>query len=300
MRHPLCNALAVCVSLGFTLPSPAQHPEPAQIILLRPPDHAIVLPLSITSTYTYLQTSPNGKTTSQQEIDLLVTDAQGRRYTANTVVNSNFTTYAVDDPIAGIRYVWTSSTRLAKALNFPEPRPGQKSCWKLPPGEVRPAPGELHVNIIGTTCMPADYPFQQPPYCKSQHLPTSLTRDFPLVEVSAPSCASLYPQQALEDLGTRFIKGFEARGCRTTTTPPSSPTTETWSIQLTSGTLTATPTVYSVADFPGPDHQDKTLQEVTALKAIEPDPSIFRPPPGYDIQTVAMHEVPCGQPANPN
>jgi hypothetical protein len=300
MRHQLCSALALYGSLGCALPSHAQLTESAQTTLPRPPDHSIMLPLTTQSTYTYIQTSPDGKSTRQKEENLTINDSQGRRSTANTVVTSGVTMYAVDDPVAGTRFVWSSSSKLAKALKFPEPLLGRKSCWKLPPEEVQPSRGEPHVNIIGTTCMPADYPLQQPPYCKSDHLPISSTRDFPLVEVTAPSCASLLPQQAFEDLGTKSIKGFEARGCRTTA-QGGSQTNDAWWIKLSSGTLDATLTLKSLVETQGPNNQDlQTIQEVTQLRVHEPDPSTFRPPPDYEIKTVEMQEVPCDQLPKPD
>lgn len=299
MHHQLTRALALSLSLGSALPSAAQLPSPAQptapaqIALFRPPDHSIQLPLTTQSTFTYIQTSPDGHSTRQKEVNLTVSDAQGRRSTANTVLGSNLTLYTVDDPIAATRFVWSSAGKLAKALPYPEPVPGRKSCWKLPPAEEQPRPGELQLNLTGTTCMPADYPLQQPPFCTSEHLPTSSARDFPLVDVTTPSCASLLPGQPFDDLGTKSIRGFTAQGCRTTA-PATSQTTDTWSIQLTSGTLSATVTVSSLVETQAPNQQDlQTLQDLTILKVIEPDPSTFRPPPGYTIQTIAMHEVPC-------
>jgi hypothetical protein len=297
MRHAL--ALALCLSPGFTHSLHAQTSEPAQTTLPRPPDHSIMLPLTTQSTYTYIQTSPDGKSTTQKEENVRVNDSQGRQATTNTVLNSGVTIYTADDPLAGMRYAWSSSTKLAKALKYPEPVPGRRSCWKLPPTEITSQPGEPNLNITGTTCMPAEYPLQQPPFCKSQQLPTSSAHDFPLVEVSAPFCASLLPGQTFEDLGTKSIRGFTAQGCRTTD-QGGSQINETWWINLSSGTLIATLQLNSLAESRSPNHQDlKTIQDLTALQVREPDPTTFRPPADDEIKTVEMHEVPCDQGLQP-
>ena len=297
MPHPLCIALVLCASLAP--PLLAQSAEPPQTTLPRPPDHSIVLPLTVQSTYTYLQTSPDGKTSSQTEETVVVNDSQGRRSTANTVTHSGVTTYLVDDPIAAKRFAWISSSKLAKALKYPEPIAGRRSCWKLPPEELAPARGEPHLNITGTTCMPAEYPLRQAPYCKSEYLPTSSARDFPLVSVTAPSCASLLQRQPFEDLGTKSINGFLPQGCRTNG-QRGYQINEAWWITLSSGTLTANLQVQGLVEYQGPNHQDlRTTQNLTLLQVREPDPSLFKPPSDDEIKTVEMHEVPCDQSLQP-
>ena len=293
MRHQLCSALALYGSLGCALPSHAQRSEPAQTTLPRPPDHSIVLPLTLQSTYTYIQTSTDGKTSSQTEETVVVNDSQGRRSTANTVTHSGVTTYTADDPIAAKRFAWISSSKLAKALKYPEPIAGRRSCWKLPPEELAPTRGAPQLNITGTSCMPAEYPLRQAPYCRSEHLATSSARDFPLVSVTAPSCATLLPQEKFEDLGTKSIQGFQAQGCRTDG-QHGYQINETWWITLSSGTLSANLQVQGLVESQGPNHTDlKTTQNLTLLQVREPDPSVFQPPADDEIKTVEMHEVPC-------
>ena len=293
MRHRFCSALALCSSLGLASPLHAQLGEAAQTTLPSPPDHSIMLPLTTQTTYTYTQTSADGKTTSLQEVNVMVNDSQARRFTANTVLKSGVTTYTADDPVAGTRFAWSSSSKFAKALKYPEPIPGRRSCWKLSHEEVFSPRGEPQLNLTGATCEPAEYPLQQPPFCKSQYLPASSTRDMPEVSITAPSCASIYPGQPFEDLGTKSIRGFEAQGCRTTG-QAGSQVNEAWWIKLSSGTLDATLTLNGLVESPGSNNQDlKTIQDLTVLKVIEPDPAMFRPPQDYEIKTVEMHEVPC-------
>jgi hypothetical protein len=299
MRHQLCIALTLCACCGFALPSPAQISEPAQTTLPSPPDHSIVLPLTTQSTYTDIRTSADGKSTTQQEVSVMINDSQGRQSIATTVLNSGITTYTVDDPVAGMRFAWNSSSKLAKALKFPEPILGRRSCWKLPREELVPQRGEPQLNITGTTCMPAEYPLPQPPYCKSENLPASSMHDLPEVTITPPSCASMLQGQTFEDLGTKSIRGFQARGCRTSA-QGGYQVNETWWIKLSSGTLNTTLTLYSLVESHEPNHQDlKTTQELTLLNVIEPDPATFRPPPDDEIKTVEMHEVPCAQGTQP-
>jgi hypothetical protein len=283
MCHRRCSALALCGSFAFALPLHAQLADSPQTTLPRPPDHSITLPLTLQSTYTYIQTSPDGKSSSQTEETIAVNDSQRRRSTATTVLNSGVTTYTADDPIAAMRFAWTSSNKLAKALKYPEPIAGRRSCWRLPPEELAPARGEPQLNITGTTCMPAEYPLRQAPYCKSEHLPTSSARDFPLADVTAPSCANILQQQPFEDLGTKSIKGLQARGCRTTG-QHGFEINETWWISLSSGTLSTTLQVQGLAESQDSNHQDrKTIQDLSLLQVREPDPSTFRPPPDDQI-----------------
>ena len=294
MRFPLSSALALIFVLMCTRRLSAQSTDAAQVAMSRPPDHSVMLPLTTSSSYTYLQTGADGKISSQREETVAVNDSQGRRLSSDRVVGGGATLYTADDPLAGRLYVWNSAVKLAKALVYAEPTPGRRSCWKLPQEELVRRPEEPSLNLIGTTCMPAESP-QSAPYCKAQQLPVSAAHDFPLVEVSAPGCASILQGQTFEDLGSKTIRGFEAHGCRITG-KDGSHVEETWWMTLTSGTLTTSLPLSNVEETRSTNGQTlKTVQEITAVQVREPDPSLFKPPADYEIKTVTMQAVACNQ-----
>lgn len=291
MRYPFYSALTL---VALTLAAHAQTPTTT---LPHPPDHSTILPLTTNVTYTHLQTSPNGTTSTQTEQGLQANDSQGRQLTSNTVTSTNLTTSAVDDPVTGIRYAWNSSTKLAKAMHYAEPAVGRRSCWRLPAEEINPPRAEPQLGIIGTTCLPAESSLPQPAYCKSHHLPTSSATDLPEIAVAPTSCTSLLQQQPFEDLGTKVFNGFLAQGCRTTS---GYQTTDIWAITLSSATLGAIVQLHGVVDDHEPNQPDrKTTQDLTLLQVREPPASTFQPPPDYALKPVDLQEVPCPQTQQP-
>ena len=296
MRHPLCTTLVLCSSLGFALPSHAQLAAPAQTTLPAPPANALVLPVARQSTLTYTQTSADGKSTSQQQVNIFVNDSQGRSLTANTVLASGITTNSVDDPVAGMLIAWDSSGKLATELKYPEPIPGRRSCWKQSHEDIFSPRGEPHVPLSGTGCLPAEElaPRSLAYHCRSQHYYPPLTTELPPVQITTPSCQRVNLLK-IEDLGTKTIHGMEARGCRTTD-PSTAQVDETWWIKLSSGKLSSTFAIHSEYSFPKSNNTtSQTIQDLTKLNVNEPDPSTFRPPPNYEIKTIEMHEVPCDE-----
>ena len=296
MRHPLCTTLALCSSLGFALPSHAQLAAPAQTTLPAPPANALVLPVARQSTLTYTQTSADGTRTSEQTVNIMVNDSQGRSLTANTVLRSGITTNSVDDPVAGMLIAWDSSGKLAKELKYPEPIPGRQSCWKQSHEDIFSPRGEPHIPLSGTACLPAEelVPQGAAYHCRSQHFYPPSTTELPRVQITTPSCQHVNLQK-IEDLGTKTIHGLEARGCRTID-PSTTQVDDTWWIKLSSGKLSSTFAIHSEYSFPKSNNTtSQTIQDLTKLNVDEPNPSTFRPPPNYEIKTIEMHEVPCDE-----
>jgi hypothetical protein len=297
MRPQLCTTLVLCSSLGFAFPMHAQLATSAQTTLPAPPANASVLPVARQSTLTYTQTSADGKSTSDQVVNIMVNDSQGRSLTANTVIRSGITVYVADDLVAGTEFAWNSSSRLAKELKYPEPIPGRSSCWKLSHEEISSPPDEPHITLAGIPCRAAEELGPRNPgyHCRSQHFYPPLATELPPVQITTPSCGIVRPPQIVEDLGTKTIHGLEARGCRSTT-PGTAQVGETWWIKLSSGKLSSTVMVHSEYSSPGPNNATyQNIQDLTKLNVDEPDPSTFRPPPNYEIKTVEMHEVPCAE-----
>lgn len=84
------------------------------------------------------------------------------------------------------------------------------------------------------------------------------------------------------------IQGVAAHGCRKTTTFPDGKR-KLWEVWFDEHGLT-------VRDIQEHSDGDRFLKELTGLSLDEPSPSMFRPPEGYEIITLEMHEVPCEQP----
>ncbi len=96
-----------------------------------------------------------------------------------------------------------------------------------------------------------------------------------------------------ENLGHKEIHGLAAYGMRTTMTPledgpnvlPEA-TTELWkSSELGLKLLQVTN---------GPKYGSEHW-ELSDLQRGDPDPELFAPPPGYRVDTIEYHQVPCGQ-----
>jgi hypothetical protein len=98
----------------------------------------------------------------------------------------------------------------------------------------------------------------------------------------------------LENLGQKEMHGLTAWGMRTTTTELESggasalpeTTTEIWKSKeydLTVLKLTS-----------GPKYGSERM-ELTDLRQEDPDPALFEPPQGYTVETIAYHQVTCGQ-----
>jgi len=97
-----------------------------------------------------------------------------------------------------------------------------------------------------------------------------------------------------ENLGQKEIHGLTAYGMRWTMTPLESVgpsdmqehTTELWkSSELDLKLLEVTS---------GPKY-GLTREELSDLQRGNPDPALFEPPPGYKIETIEYHQVPCGR-----
>ena len=97
-----------------------------------------------------------------------------------------------------------------------------------------------------------------------------------------------------ENLGQKKIHGLNAHGMRWTMTPlesggPSAmpeTTTELWkSSELDLKLLEVTS---------GPKYGLRR-EELSDLQRADPDPSLFKLPQDYKVETVEYHQVPCGQ-----
>jgi hypothetical protein len=107
-----------------------------------------------------------------------------------------------------------------------------------------------------------------------------------------------------EDLGTAKMQGFDVRGHRTTFKTPigeignSAPLVHTWDrwVAINPGL-----TGLLVREVRSDLQYGKSTNELVKFDQIEPEPSVFQPPAGYEIVTVSeeMQEAPHPQPKPP-
>lgn len=255
---------------------------------------------------TRIQTLANGTTITRVTTSTDARDTERRSYSSNTIQQSLpggplITNVHIQDPVAGTETNWNSLTKKAQVIKLP-PQDQRSGCWRsesghmtihYPPprsvGAARPEAGSLwftsttavvqtgspQSGVAGTTTVPLASGIV---LSNSVQPPNTL-----------PPNQAQRPQR--EDLGTSMIEGVEARGVRFTTTVPTGTigndqpivsTTESWSAPSL-GLV-----VRSISDNP---QSGKTTKELVSLEQGEPDPALFQPPEGYEVQTEEM--IPC-------
>jgi hypothetical protein len=232
---------------------------------------APMLPFTAEFKSTTVQTLANGTTITNQSSWVQARDGQGRYYQADTgnfyADGSQVTRSHINDPVAGTETRWDSRMKKATVYELP-PQEQRHGCWQSESGNSR-----------------WSYP---------------LTPEQRAQENAAPvkEPVTLRPQShhpVTENLGTDVIQGLTVRGTRTTFTTaigevgndqPLVETRENWfsdEYRLE---------VRSVSDDP---RRGKTTRELTGFTPGEPDPSLFQPPPGYEVVTQQLHQVACHQ-----
>jgi len=245
----------------------------------------------------------------------MVQDSQGRRLVVRTDLDKGDSAYSVEDPIAGASFEWTTNSRVAKMLRYPEPVAGRRSCWIVAPEERRPAPGDARiVGFNGIICEPAER--RQPAFCmrpeNSSNVLVRSPSDDPLIpEASYKDCLDVREAITLsvfagetdeqdEDLGSDTIKGFATHVCRITTKLKGRTIVrESWIARFGARESSVSLGLRRMAEEPLPLPSMLTIkrsEEVVSLNLEEPDVTTFQPPMGYEIKTVEVQEVPCEEP----
>lgn len=267
-------------------------------------------PYTVELRITTLRTHADGTNDVQENDEIMAQDSQGRSLFANTNLKTGFSAYTVNDPVSGVRILWNTQNTQAKMLKFPEPVPERKSCWEIAPEELHYQQGDVQIGLRGTTCWPAGQ--HQPPNCRQPRDETNAmawksTEDPRASAASYADCVRALESVILDgttseedqDLGTERIQGFETHCCRVTRMVPGGAIVrESWMTKIGSQRDSAILALRSMDDRPLLLAGMLTLKqstELTNLDLREPDLSIFQPPRDYEIKTVEMHEVPCGQ-----
>jgi hypothetical protein len=234
----------------------------------------------------------------REDIRVEARDSQGRRLDSWASAGGTSRSQ-VRDPVAGETITWNASSTKAKVVQDPTPVAGRSSCWQTPDPERQNSPEEPPIGMYKSSCAPAGE--GQALFCNDACEAKRRAKALPALKNGFPPCDSEEP--GTEDLGTKVIHGVAAHGCRTTKTLPngswkcsgrcpapsphgSKTLEEIWSDDYG----------LTVRKIEVSRHGDKYSEELTSLNRDEPDLSIFRPPEGYDVVTLEMHEVPCNQP----
>jgi hypothetical protein len=219
-----------------------------------------ILPYTAELRITTVHTLADSTTITRQTKMVKARDAQGRILTVTSSIPEpdsqpdGFLIGIVNDSANDTFTSWESRTH--QAVIRQGPPPGQmQGCWA-------DNNGTNLMNYSGTT----------PPNQQNQQ--------------------SVKPTE--ENLGTKMIDGVLAVGHRRTWVTPagtvgnSAPlvrTEEVWSAPSLGGQ-----TLSLVNDDP---QNGKQTTELVSLTLGEPQPSLFQPPPEYEIVTVTSHQVPC-------
>jgi hypothetical protein len=202
-----------------------------------------------------VQRQPGGKQIVYESHGLLARDSEGRVHreqlpspkVANAGGGSTFVTHSVtiSDPVAMIQLRWDDHMN-----------------------EV------LHTNGISQSPLPKHPPGGRPQAldaCEREH---RNTRSYPNGET-----------QTIESIGERTIQGIRVQGCRVITFIPAGAIHNEQAVTVTDDTWTSYDmrlTLLKTHHDPAMG-EDETVELDNIVRA-EPDPSLFVPPPGYQVQ----------------
>jgi hypothetical protein len=198
---------------------------------------------------------PDGKQIVYESHGLLARDSEGRVHreqfpspkVANPGGGSTFVTHSVtiSDPVAMIQLRWDDHTN-----------------------EI------LHTNSVSQSPLPKHPRGEKPQAldaCEREH---GNIRSYPNGET-----------QTIESIGERTIQGIRAQGCRVTTFIPAGAIHNEQAVTVTDDSWTSYDmrlTLLKTHHDPGTG-EDETV-ELDNINRTEPNPSLFVPPPGYEVQ----------------
>lgn len=265
---------------------------------------------------TRVQTLANGTTITTETKEVIARDQQLRRMSSITSSPAGnrpaITTVHISDPTNGTEINWTSSSKVAHEVRRPVGA-DRHGCWATPDGRYRANYSGNNANMGGSMLQPPPPPLEasapvEAPLASTNSAPRVVSSGngpgatFPLPRTASPVDSTLLPgpnsdqrNTAHEDLGADNIMGVEVRGSRITATTPAGAqgndeplvsTTEMWMAPSLGLTLR------SISDDP---RMGKSDREVVSLELNDPDPSIFQPPAGYQLDADVMQPVPCAQ-----
>jgi hypothetical protein len=293
----------------------ATFPAFAQTQVTRSAAPRLHPPYTVELKTTHIQTLANGTTITTEIKEVMARDQEMRRMNSITNMPSGdrpaFTTVHVNDPTTGDEISWNSTSQVAHDIRRPVGA-ARHGCWATPSGRYRANYGGANANeggVLlqpppppGSAVLPAASPLVQ--NNSAPRFPTVVTgpdgQDITMVGVKpvpggAALPASVEHNVTRQDLGADTIMGIEVRGSRTTVTTPAGAAgndqplvhiDEVWMAPSLGLDLR------SVTDDP---RMGKTVRETVSLDLNNPDPALFQPPAGYQVETEEMQPVACPQ-----
>jgi hypothetical protein len=242
-------------------------------------------PYSAEKVHEHVQTLADGTHITQTTpIVKVYRDAMGRTRTERPATRGPIerrangperpTIVEINDPIAHVRYVFTSEEPVAHRQDLPADNlrgafPGRQ------PGVT---------GITGTTGVVAiadDLDDTIPPP------PPNVRAIAPLAEKRQRGDEQRFPQITKEDLGTQTIEGLEAEGKRNTMTWPVDAIGNDRPIVNISETWTSAELKEVIVRKSNDPRSGENTFKLVNVSRSEPDPSLFEPPPGYTVKDEA-------------
>jgi len=234
-------------------------------------------PYTVEFKTTHVYTQPNGAviTTESKEVD--ARDNNGHRMISTTnppqATRPAITSVHVNDPATGDDIHWDSTTKVAHDIKRPVGA-ARQGCWATPDGRFRANYGHGNAATGPDGRDIAMAAVKQAP-----------GEDAPVNPVNS--------NRVQEDLGANTIMGVEVRGLRATTTTPAGAAGNDQPLVHTDEYWMAPSLGMALRSITVDPRMGKTQREAVSVDLTNPDPSLFQPPAGYQLETEAMQPVDC-------
>ncbi|RZU39811.1 hypothetical protein [Edaphobacter modestus] len=227
-------------------------------------------PYTATKTETLVQKLADGTTMTQVSNLVEARDSQGRtmqkRPTKTFKEGDGVTLISIMDPVAHTTTHWTSNAK--NAVRFHMSVPVAKAAvpgGHLPNNEVMTQNGSAFAALSLTTVSP-------------------ILGSTPSPQGTPSAANSSHPAQTMEKLGSKTMAGVYAEGVRLTITYPIGFFGNDRPIVEVRETWTSPDLKIIMLNSDDDPRQGLRTTEVTNIDRVEPDPSIFQVPDGYQVK----------------
>ena len=174
----------------------------------------------------------------------------------------------ISDTVAGTETRWSSRSNKATVIELP-PAEQRHGCWTSDSGNLR-----YHYPLTAEQRAAAEK----------------------AAEADPPSIVRIATERPVnQKLGTDVIQGLAVHGSRTTLTIPVGQMGNDQPLVRMSESWWSDEYGIEARWIEDDPQQGKTTRELTSFEPGEPDPSLFQPPPGYEIVAEQLHQVACPQ-----
>src|SRR5580698_9872729 len=97
---------------------------------------------------------PNGRVDTQEWTEVQTRDSKWRRLDEQRTADG-WSSFDMEDPVAGIWAVWNNGSKPAKVLKYPTPVADRKFCWRLGKAGLRADRYEAQFGMTGGVCQPS-------------------------------------------------------------------------------------------------------------------------------------------------